>query len=87
MITLSSVPDRVAAALPPGLSPLRLIAADGSADDADEMLNLRDHAANRGRVLALDHLLHAAESEATNRLAHIAGAADEAAHPFDLQRA
>jgi 2-oxoisovalerate dehydrogenase E1 component alpha subunit len=38
MITLSSVPDRVAAALPPGLSPLRLIAADGSADDADEML-------------------------------------------------
>jgi 2-oxoisovalerate dehydrogenase E1 component alpha subunit len=38
MITLSSVPDRVAAALPPGTSPLCLIAPDGSAGDADEML-------------------------------------------------
>jgi 2-oxoisovalerate dehydrogenase E1 component alpha subunit len=38
MITLPSVPDRVAAALPPGTSALRLIAPDGSAGDADGML-------------------------------------------------
>jgi 2-oxoisovalerate dehydrogenase E1 component alpha subunit len=38
MITLPSVPDRVAAALPPGHSPLRLITPDGRAEDQDEML-------------------------------------------------
>src|SRR5579863_6323450 len=66
--------------------PLR-ITTDVLILDFDQVVDFRDHAANRRRVLTLDHLLHAAESEATNRLAHIAGAADEAADPFDFQRA
>ena len=38
MITLPSVPDRVAAALPPGAAPLGLIAPDGTAGDANNTL-------------------------------------------------
>jgi 2-oxoisovalerate dehydrogenase E1 component subunit alpha len=38
VITLSTMPDRAAAALPPGEAPLSLIAADGSAGDADGIL-------------------------------------------------
>src|ERR1700722_15835302 len=45
-----------------------------------------DHAANRGRVLMFDHLVHAAKTEAANRLPHAAWAADKTHHPFDLQR-
>lgn len=49
------------------------------------MMNFGDHASDRGRVGTLHHLLHPAETEPPNRLAHVAGAADEAAYPFDFE--
>ena len=48
------------------------------------MMNLRDHPTCFRSVLALHDLLHAPESQASNRLSHVAGAADEAAYPFDF---
>src|SRR5579864_1407093 len=50
------------------------------------MVNLRYHPASLWRVLANYNLLHAAESEPANGLAHAARAANEAAHPFYFQR-
>src|SRR5258708_24108469 len=52
-----------------------------------EVAHFVDHAAHRGRVLALDHLMHSPQPEAANRLAHIIGAADEAHHPLDFHLA
>jgi hypothetical protein len=52
-----------------------------------EMPHFVDHAANRRRVLALDHLMHSAQSEAANALAHVIGAADKADDPLDFDLA
>src|SRR5262249_33677269 len=51
------------------------------------MTNLVNHAANGGRIVALDDFMHAAPTEAANGLAHVIGAADEADHPLDLELA
>src|SRR5262249_14436479 len=48
-----------------------------------QMMHARDHAANGRRILALHHLVHAAEAQSTHRLAHVSRAADEAAYPLD----
>jgi hypothetical protein len=48
------------------------------------MMNLGNHATRFRRVLAFDDLLHAAESQPSNRLSHVAGTANEAAHPLDF---
>src|SRR5690242_18013072 len=50
------------------------------------MVNLRYHPASFRGVLANYNLLHAAEAESANGLAHAARAPNEAAHPLDLQR-
>jgi len=50
-------------------------------------MNFRDHAANRRVVGVLHHLLHAAETQTADRLAHPARATDEAYDPLDLQSA
>src|SRR5215469_18060111 len=50
------------------------------------MMHTRDHASNRRRVRTLDQLIHAPKAHAANRLPHILGTADEAAHPSNLQR-
>src|SRR5580704_19783337 len=52
-----------------------------------EMPHFVDHAAHRGRVLALDNLMHSPQPEAANALAHVIGAADEADHPLHLNLA
>jgi len=39
---------------------------------------------NCGRVLALDNLVHAAQTEAADALAHVIGAADKTDDPLDL---
>src|SRR5580692_4524234 len=44
--------------------------------------DLMNHAARFRRVLALHHLVHPAQTETTNRGAHIIGAADEALDPL-----
>ena len=49
-----------------------------------EMSHLVNHAANFRCVLALHHVVHAAQTEATDRGAHIVGAGDEAHHPLNL---
>src|SRR5208337_3520647 len=49
-----------------------------------EMPHLVDHAANGRRVFALDNLVHAAQTEAANALAHVIGAADKTDDPLDL---
>src|SRR5271167_762542 len=52
-----------------------------------EMPHFVNHAANRGRVLALDNLMHSAQSKTANGLAHVIGAAYEAHHPLHLDLA
>src|ERR1700731_915732 len=42
-----------------------------------EVTHFVDHAANRRRVLALDHLMHSAQAEPAHRLTDIVGRADE----------
>src|SRR6195952_3486652 len=53
-------------------------------DDADEMLNLGDHAANRRRILQLGYPADLVELEADQRLALRVVAADRAAGLLDL---
>src|SRR5882757_3190073 len=55
-------------------------------DDADEMLNLGDHAANRRRVLQFGHTTDLVELEADQRRALRVMAADCAAGLLDLDR-
>src|ERR1700730_4648239 len=45
------------------------------------------HAPYRRRVFAFHYLLHSAEAQTAYGLAHVAGAADEAAYPFDAKSA
>src|ERR1700749_3200722 len=51
------------------------------------MMDAGDHASERRRVLHFDDLLHAAEAEAADRLAHTLRAADEADNPLDFHGA
>src|SRR4029077_4417921 len=48
----------------------------------DEVAHFIYHTTNRRRVFALHHLLHAPESQATHRGAHIPRAANRTAHPL-----
>src|SRR5215472_470686 len=52
-----------------------------------QMANLENHSANGRRVVPLDDLIQAAESESANRLPQVLRAGDEAFHPFDFQNA
>src|SRR5262252_4066122 len=52
-----------------------------------KMAHLVDHAAHRRRILALDHLMHSAQAQAANRLAHVIGTADEAPDPLHFHSA
>jgi hypothetical protein len=50
------------------------------------MMDLGDHAADRGRVGTFYNLLHAAKAQAANGLAHVARTADKATYPLDFKR-
>src|SRR5580704_10056307 len=52
-----------------------------------EMPHFVDHPANSGCVFTLDNLMHSAQSETADALAHVIGAADEAHHPLHLDLA
>src|SRR6516162_7905662 len=52
-----------------------------------EMPHLVDHSAHRRRILALDHLMHSAQAQAADRLAHVIGTADEAPDPLHFHSA
>src|SRR5262249_15045627 len=49
----------------------------------NQMTNFVNHAADSGRVVAFDNLMHSSQAEAANGLAHIIGAADEADDPLN----
>jgi len=51
------------------------------------MTYLVNHAARFRSVLALDHVMHAAQTEALDGGAHIVGARDGTNHPLDLDGA
>src|SRR4029077_9140770 len=52
-----------------------------------EVAHFMDHAAYRRCVLALHDLMHPAQSESADGLAHVIGATDEADHPFHFHGA
>src|SRR6266478_9323214 len=63
------------------LGPLELFLAIALPHHFHEVPHLVDHAAHRRRILALDHLMHSPQAEATDGLTHIIGATDEADYP------
>src|SRR6267378_4336855 len=73
--------------LPPPRGPLELFFAIALLHHFHEMPHLVDHAARFRRVLALDYLVHPAQTEAADSLPHVIGAADETDHPLDLHLA